>query len=71
MVDALGDTLAMNFLNFGFVFTGGNTSDAARMLLKEHSETPGKNAKEKKKRLVSIARGKHKPKQFPHSHSYR
>ena len=70
MVDALGDTLAMNFLNFGFVFTGGNTSDAARMLLKEHSETPGENAKAKKKSLVSIARGKHKPKKNPHSHSY-
>ena len=70
-VDALGDTLAMNVSNLGFVFTGGNTRDVARMSLKEHSETPGKNAKAKKKRLVSMVRGKHKPKQTPHSYSCR
>ena len=70
-VDALGNTLAMNVSNLGFVITGGDTRDAARMLLKEHSETLGKNAKAKKKRLVSMVRGKHKPKQTPHSYSCR
>jgi hypothetical protein len=72
-LDSLGDTLAMNVANLGFVITGGNARDIARMAAKEQLETPGKSSKAKKKRLVSIANGqtKHKPKQTPHSYSHR
>jgi hypothetical protein len=72
-LDSLGDTLAMSVANLGFVITGGNARDIARMSAKEQSETPGKSSKGKKKRLVSIANGqtKHKPKQTPHSYSHR
>lgn len=72
-LDSLGDTLAMNVANLGFVITGGNARDIARMTAKDQSETPGKSSKGKKKRLVSIVNGqtKHKPKQTPHSYSHR
>lgn len=72
-LDSLGDTLAMNVANLGFVITGGNARDIARMSAKEQFETPEKSSKGKKKRLVSIVNGqtKHKPKQTPHSYSHR
>ncbi|KAL3767372.1 hypothetical protein ACHAW5_003799 [Stephanodiscus triporus] len=59
-VDCLGDTLAMNVSNLGFVITGGNARDVARMSINEHTETPGKTTKGKKKRLASIASGRKK-----------
>jgi hypothetical protein len=68
-LDSLGDTLAMSVANLGFVITGGNARDIARMSAKEQSETPGKSSKGKKKRLVGQT--KHKPKQTPHSYSHR
>ena len=61
-LDCIGDTLAMNVSNLGFAITGGNARDVARTALKEDITTSplGKNAKEKKKILISDATGKKK-----------
>jgi len=72
-IDCVGDTLAMNVSNLGFVITGGNARDVARMSINEQSDTtagveragkllgkPGKNPKGKKKRLASGASGRKK-----------
>mmetsp|Transcript_653 Transcript_653/g.1411 ORF Transcript_653/g.1411 Transcript_653/m.1411 type:complete len:1041 (-) Transcript_653:48-3170(-) len=63
-IDCIGDTLAMNVSNLGFAISGGNARDVARTALQEDIMTSpsGKNAKEKKKRLVSGATGKKKNK---------
>jgi hypothetical protein len=63
----------MNVSNLGFVITGGNARDVARMSINEQSDTtagveragkllgkPGKNPKGKKKRLASGASGRKK-----------
>lgn len=65
-VDCIGDTVAMNVSNLGFVITGGNARDVARMALHDDnaqimSSPSGKNKKrEKKKRLASGASGRKK-----------
>jgi hypothetical protein len=72
-IDCVGDTLAMNVSNHGFVITGGNARDVARMSINEQSDTtvgveragkllgkPGKYPKGKKKRLSSGASGRKK-----------
>jgi len=64
-VDCIGDTLAMNVSNLGFVITGENARDVAGMALDEdNAETmnspSGKTPKTKKKRLASLASGRKK-----------
>ena len=58
-IDCVGDILAMNVSNLGFVITGGNARDVARMSINEPSD-PGKKPKGKKKRLASGASGRKK-----------
>mmetsp|Transcript_764 Transcript_764/g.1612 ORF Transcript_764/g.1612 Transcript_764/m.1612 type:complete len:1067 (-) Transcript_764:95-3295(-) len=61
-LDCIGDTLAMNVSNLGFVITGGNARDVARTTLNEDSaqisSPSGKTPKKKKKRLASASGGK-------------
>jgi len=61
--DCIGDTLAMNVSNMGFVITGGNARDVGRSPM-ETAQTmtspSGKQPKGKKKRLVSLACGRKK-----------
>ncbi|KAL7536564.1 hypothetical protein ACHAWF_005497 [Thalassiosira exigua] len=63
-VDCVGDTLAVNVSNLGFVITGENARDKARLTfdkgIAEVGTPSGKNPKAKKKRLASLASGRKK-----------
>jgi len=63
-VDCVGDTLAANVSNLGFVIAGGNAREVAGTFAKKDvsqaSSPPGKGPKGKKKRLASLASGRKK-----------
>jgi hypothetical protein len=62
-VRCIGDTIAANISNLGFVIAGENAREVARTALdgdNETMQTPTKTTKSKKKRLASLASGRKK-----------
>ncbi len=62
-VRCIGDTIAANISNLGFVIAGENAREVARTALDgdgENTQTPTKTTKSKKKRLASLASGRKK-----------
>jgi hypothetical protein len=62
-IRCIGDTIAANISNLGFVIAGENAREVARTALDgddENTQTPTKTTKSKKKRLASLASGRKK-----------
>jgi hypothetical protein len=62
-IRCIGDTIAANISNLGFVIAGENAREVARKTLEgddENTQTPTKTTKSKKKRLASLASGRKK-----------